>query len=380
VVAPPDAAAATTCRVDPDCPPGEFCGGASGRCIADVAQVAAGAHHTCALHQDGTVSCWGLGESIAGGGASVVGPRVVPVTGARALSAGTHQTCAVTDGGVQCWGNRAFEVVKEDGRSPLAGASAVAVGPSFGCALAPDGVHCWGRNEMGQLGRPLDLTDSFTALLAAPGPQRLLGAGQAVVAHDGGERLCAWGSNASKQVVDDDVNTVYPAPRCGAFPDVAQLAVGADHVCVRRAAGAIACWGERYYGQLGIGGTADETLDVAPPGADTRLAGPVATLAAGVSHTCALLADGQVLCFGRNHRGQVGIASAEEEVRTPSVVQGLAGTVRSIWSGSSAHHTCAVLASGAVACWGANGDGQLGDGASGRDAGRFSREPRLVRW
>jgi hypothetical protein len=69
----------------------------------------------------------------------------------------------------------------------------------------------------------------------------------------------------------------YPAVQCGAVNDVVQLVAGAEHACVRHAGGTFACWGERYYGQLGLGGTASDTADVAPYGADTSLAAPVVT-------------------------------------------------------------------------------------------------------
>lgn len=346
-----------------------------------MVQVVAGAFHTCATHRDGTISCWGLGESIDGSGATLLPPRTVTMAGTEGLhvlSAGRHQTCAMGDREVRCWGNRSFPVVKEDGLTALMGSTAVAVGPGFGCAAGPEGVHCWGGNEMGQLGRPLELTDSPRALLALGGAQRLLGAGQAVVAYDG-TSLCAWGSNASKQVADDDTNTIVPTPRCTPMADVGQVVVGGDHVCVRRG-GAFACWGERYYGQLGIGGTVDDTLDVPPHGAVTRLPRDVVSLAAGASHTCALVADGRVFCFGRNHLGQMGTLSAAEEVRDPVEVTGLAGGAIAIGSGSSAHHTCAVLETGKLQCWGANGDGQLGDAPATRDAARFSTLPLTVQF
>ncbi len=62
--------AAARCTTRADCPADHFCG-ASQSCVSAVVQVAAGSYHTCALHKDGTVSCWGLAESITAGGRAV---------------------------------------------------------------------------------------------------------------------------------------------------------------------------------------------------------------------------------------------------------------------------------------------------------------------
>ena len=379
VEAPP----AVPCGRTEDCPSDHFCGLASRTCVSDVVEVVAGAHHSCARHASGLVSCWGLAESIRGGGAAVLGAHPIrAVTGAERLAAGLHQTCATLGGGargVRCWGNQELVVAGADG-APLTGVRQVAVGAGFGCVGSARGTFCWGKNDFGQLARPVEVMDSAEAVLSHPGEQAFMGAGIAVVTHDGGERLCAWGRNATKMISDSDADSVYREPQCRTVKDVTALAVGDTHVCVRHASGAFTCWGERYYGQLGIGGT--ETADVGPPGAAVTLPSGAAALAAGVSHTCALLGDASVVCFGRNNFGQVGpgALTPEEEVRQPVVVTGFAGKVVALGCGSSAQHTCAVLADGSVACWGNDADGQLGAGAVAREPGRFSAMPVAVRF
>jgi alpha-tubulin suppressor-like RCC1 family protein len=375
-----------------DCPARHVCGLASQVCVSAVVEVVAGAHHTCARHQDGSVRCWGLAESLRAGGAAVLPPLVVAeVRAPVGLAAGLHQTCAILppQGTVRCWGNRDLEIHKDDGTpagAPLTGATLVAVGAGFGCAGSPEGIRCWGRNDFAQLARPLEVPDSVLAVLAHPGPQRFLGAGIAVLTHDGRDTpagLCGWGRNATKMITASDDEGLYSTPRCRALAGVVELAVGDTHACVRQVAGTFTCWGERYYGQLGLGGT--DTADVPPPEPGTpptALARPVTALAAGVSHTCALLDDGTVTCFGRNDRGQVGPSpgTAEEEVRNPVAVTGLPGKVVALGSGSTAQHTCAILADGSVTCWGRNHAGQLGNGVTSVDDGRSSASPVLVRF
>jgi alpha-tubulin suppressor-like RCC1 family protein len=268
----------------------------------------------------------------------------------------------------------------EDGR-PLSGVDLLAVGPQGPCAGTPRGVYCWGKNPQGQLARPPEVESSAQALLAVPGAQRFLGAGLSLVAVDGAQ-LCAWGNNATHVVSDSDSIGSYAQPVCRPVTDVLGLVVGADHACLLRPAGAFSCWGERYYGALGTGGTDADTADVVPTGSLTTLPRPVTSLALGVSHTCALLAGGAVTCFGRNNLGQVGPdpGTDAEEVRAPATVTGFAGPVVALGAGSSANHTCAILQDGSVQCWGNDASGELGDGVSTLDSGRFSPRPVTVRF
>jgi hypothetical protein len=371
-----------SCESNAGCPQGFFCGLASRTCVGAVLQVVAGAHHSCARHVGGAVTCWGLAESIRGGGAAVLAPAEMPgPRDARLLAAGLHQTCAVNVAGwASCWGNQSFTVDKEDG-VPLTEAMTLAVGNGFGCAGTGTGTYCWGKNESGQLARPMELSQSARAVRTLDRNAIALGAGIAVVAHDGvGGRLCAWGSNATKMVTASDTDSLYRTPQCRELTDVLELAVGDTHACARRGDGTVVCWGERYYGALGIGGT--ETADVGPPGGPILVPGKVLGVAAGVSHTCVLREDGTVSCFGRNNFGQVGPdpGTAEEEVRTPVAVSGLPAPVAGLGSGSTAHHTCAIAPDGSLLCWGSNAAGQLGDGVVDRDPARFSARPVPVRF
>jgi alpha-tubulin suppressor-like RCC1 family protein len=369
------------CAQNRDCPSDHFCGRASKTCVSTVARVVAGTHHSCALHKDGTVTCWGLGKSIDSGAPEVTGP--VEIGGLRlplTLAAGTDTTCAITsDGRGRCWGAKDFVITGEDGAA-LGELSNVAVGSTFGCATNPEGTFCWGTNEFGQLARPLEFRESAGAVLSDPGPRRFLAAGFAVVTHDGADRICAWGSNLAKVVADSNDVSLYTSPQCGTLTDVAELAVGSQHACIRHAGGTFACWGERYYGQLGLGG--DDTADIPPYGADTSLSAGVADIVAGVSHTCALLVDGNVICFGLNSLGQVGPGAntTDQEVRTPAAVSGFSGKVVGLGAGSSAQHTCAIVDDGSVECWGSDDSGQLGDGVTTVDAARFSHGPVAVQW
>jgi alpha-tubulin suppressor-like RCC1 family protein len=142
---------------------------------------------------------------------------------------------------------------------------------------------------------------------------------------------------------------------------VAALAAGEFHTCAVLADGTVRCWGENTFGQLGDG-TTDNTrpLPVPVSGLSTAAVG----LAAGRDHTCAVLADGSGRCWGGNAFGQIGDGTTTGRV-LPMAVNGLTNAVAIAAGGD---HTCARLADGSVRCWGSNISGQLGDGDTSPDA------------
>ena len=86
----------------------------------------------------------------------------------------------------------------------------------------------------------------------------------------------------------------------------------------------------------------------------------VTEISAGRSHTCAVLTSGKVNCWGRNYHGQLG-DGANTVSDGPVEVSGIS-TARSIALGGS--HSCALLTGGAIKCWGSNSNGRLGDGTT----------------
>jgi alpha-tubulin suppressor-like RCC1 family protein len=135
-----------------------------------------------------------------------------------------------------------------------------------------------------------------------------------------------------------------------------ELALGHEHSCARFSDGTVRCWGGNGSGQLGDG-TKNNKLK---PVAVTALSG-VVELAAGGYHTCARQESGAMRCWGRNTSGQLGLGTVEDQPN-PQAVKGLNGEVRQIALGQA--HTCAVLANNNLFCWGANANGQLGDNST----------------
>ena len=150
-----------------------------------------------------------------------------------------------------------------------------------------------------------------------------------------------------------------PTSGGGAFPPTGAIAIsaGMDFTCALTASGGVDCWGRNPDGQLGDGTTTNRLTPVPVVG----LSGPATAIATGFQHTCALIAGGDVNCWGGNWAGQLGDNSTTNRW-TPAPVVGLPGPATAISVGG--YHTCALVAGGDLHCWGANAVGQLGDGST----------------
>ena len=335
--------------------------------------IAAGGSHTCALTKAGIVECWGSNRAGQLGDGTTA-DRNIPVAvsalaGVAAIAAGGSFTCARSSaGGVACWGDNARGQLGDGtGRSsvPVAvaglsgGVAAIGAGGAHACALTTGGaVRCWGGNEHGQLG---DGTKSDRTT-----PVSVSGLSSGVVAISvGGAHTCAltrpgavkcWGDNAYGQLGDGSTTArTEPVPVSGLTSGVTAITAGGQHTCALMRRGAVRCWGRNRWGQLGDGTTRTRTR----PTALAELARGVVSIAAGRSHSCAITRAGRTKCWGDNGSGQLGDATRTER-RAPTVVSRLTRGVAAITAGGG--HTCALMRGGHVYCAGQNGQGQLGDG------------------
>ena len=126
--------------------------------------------------------------------------------------------------------------------------------------------------------------------------------------------------------------------------------------------GSLKCWGYNYYGQLGIGtsGNGPDSTKDTPQYVDLGTNRTAKSVSNGWSHTCAILDNGSLKCWGHNSYGQLGIGSTTDQ-NTPQYVDlGTGRTAVSVSMGT--HHTCAILDDSSLKCWGLGGSGQLGLG------------------
>src|SRR5437016_381023 len=243
--------------------------------VSPAAAVDAGSFHTCARLQDGTVRCWGLNDSgQLGDGTTTNASTPVAVPG-------------------------------------VGGAAAVSGGGFHTCARFPDGtLECWGRNDSGQLGDPA--TTSFSSVT----PVRVTGITTAIA-----------------------------------------VTAGGFHTCALLADGTLQCWGRNDEGRLGNGTTANSSTPTTVSGITP------AAVAPGAEHACAILRDGTVRCWGDNNWGQLGNNSAAGATSTTPATA-VTGIATATAASSGAEHTCALLQDGSLQCWGRNTDGRLGNGTT----------------
>ncbi len=372
------------------CPDGKpLCKNSS--CLGVSAAVAGGTN-SCVLFADGTVRCFGAEGSRRGARGTT---NVPGISGAVELALGAAHSCArLDDGTVQCWGANTFGQIGdgtiEGPRAPtpvlgLTNATALAAGDDHTCAIVAGGkVVCWGRGDSNALGGPAPRPpagakpkspDEPSVSPAQPGgPPMLLpgitGASSvALGARHGcliwrGGRVACFGEDDRNQLgtfVAGGVVKPKPGPKptsrlvtVKGIDGAVSIALGARHGCAVLDGGGVRCWGDNAKGQLGDGTTAARTESVVVPDlAD------VTVLALGAEHSCALVEGGSVKCWGDNAHHQLGDGTTTAHP-TPVDVAGLTGA-QTISAGHGAH-TCVMLGSGAVRCWGTNHLGELGDG------------------
>jgi alpha-tubulin suppressor-like RCC1 family protein len=160
---------------------------------------------------------------------------------------------------------------------------------------------------------------------------------------------------AAELPADVGVAAAVSASSGGPLNNVMAVAAGEEHTCALLSDGTVRCWGRNYYGQLGDGTTTDRST----PATVSGLSGATA-VAAGYSHTCALLGDGTVRCWGANYSGQLGDGTTTSRHTPVTVSLPLSATAVA----AGGNHTCALLGDGTVRCWGSNFFGQLGDGTT----------------
>ena len=319
------------------------------------------AARTCATDMDGVfLSCWGSASSGqlglgAGNTANMFTPTPVPAITAhvRALSLNGAHTCV---------------------------------------ALEPTGaVRCFGLNSGGQLGVGTPGTNQYepTSVPGVENVQLLSLAEYRTIALLVDGTLMAWGTNrwfvSATGVGTNWINTPQHVPSSGnsidAIANIVAVESGTlDHHCAVTGDGKMYCFGTNSNGQLGgptRGGWPEDVGIVEVfPGVITS---PKA-FAMGNRHTCAILQNGDVYCWGSNIHGQLGRAATSTSTKdhcptAPCSPWKVTGVALATDIASGHFFCCAVLASGEVSCWGDNFYGQLGVPG---DQGHTNSNPQIV--
>jgi alpha-tubulin suppressor-like RCC1 family protein len=239
---------------------------------------------------------------------------------------------------------------------------AVSAGERYTCAVdSTHAVKCWGMNMFGELGDG-SWNDSHV-------PVAVTGLSDAVAVAAGEFRACAlestgtvqcWGDGITSAAIGDRSSaSSVPVVVAGLSVPVRAIAAGDGAACAITMTGGLQCWGVDTLGELGD----DQRAGIfsAVPVDVTGLSSGVTAISAAYG-ACAVLAGGSVDCWGGNESGEVGNETVSVSVPVPVAVQGLSPGVRTVAVGQE--FSCAITAAGGVKCWGANNDGQLGDGTT----------------
>jgi cysteine-rich repeat protein len=400
-------------------------------CGNEPVAIASGYNSMCGLGKTGRVQCWGyngygqlgVGDTWnRGASASDMGvnlPVVSLGTGRTVTSLAVNEqtACAVLDNGsVKCWGYNGYgqlgvgdtasrgvasnqmgdnlpAVPLGTGRTALK----VGVGLSHTCAILDDhSLKCWGYNGYGQLGQGDTSTrGDVSGELGDSLPPIDLGTGRTAVAITAGNtHTCAllddatikcWGYNYYGQLgLGDTLTRGYTtgqmgdsllAVDLGTGRTAKSVSAGEYHTCAVLDDATIKCWGYNGYGQLGVGDTATRgyvsgQMGDSLPAVNLGSGRTAKSVATGTYSTCAVLDNGSVKCWGYNYQGGLGIGdqstrgdgTSEMGDFLPAVALGTGRTAKAVATGIS--HTCALLDNNTIKCWGGNSYGQLGIGAS----------------
>lgn len=341
--------------------------------------VSTGHDHTCALLDDWSVKCWGanaegqlgLGDTDDRGDAANEMGDALPAVDlgagrtATAISAGHRDTCAVLDGGdVKCWGQDELGKLGQGNSGSLgdqsgemgdalavvnlgAGLSAVSVEATYQhtCAVLSDGsLKCWGYENAGRLGREgNDATGDDTAEMGDRLPVVDLGSGKTAVSvglgylHScavlgAGNALKCWGYGQGGRLGLGDamsrgdgpnqMGDALPEVPLGLGVAVRRVAPGDEHTCTLTTSGAVKCWGVGSWGRLGSGEESDrgdEANEMGDHLPNVALGTGLISraIASGYRHSCALLDNGAVKCWGEGGAGRLGLGDEDDRGDEP---------------------------------------------------------------
>ena len=295
--------------------------------LSSVTAIAAGTFHNCALTEEATVFCWGRNThgqlGAVSDGKCSFGGGPFPL----ALEGPNPELCSTT----------ALEV------AGLTDVVAVDAGGNHTCAVTIEGrVKCWGANLNRELGTPT--TEICLEVGVVP-------------------------VDCSTAPVDVCLAYDEAAAQCDELLAATAVATGGSHTCAVTAAGGAMCWGANFNGALGDGtGLGDVFPPSSPPVDVVGLTQGIAQIAVGTWTSCAVTAEALLFCWGGNEQGQLGDGtggrSGDRSLVPVSVCEDAVcdAPLANVVAVSVGFHTCALLEEASVRCWGSNTWGQLGDG------------------
>lgn len=302
--------------------------------------VDAGKTHTCAIDKEKALWCWGSNDEGQLGTDEFSGQSSVPVkvealgVEVKSVTLGAVHTCVIDESDdVWCWGGGAYNPEKIGG---LSGVSEIAANGFETCALVNKEVKCWSG-----ISKPVVVEGLSNVVSISAGFSSFCAAVDNLEEGEAGKEVRCWKNSMQPFVI--------PTP-----DDFVDFVSGSNHNCAIDAEGKLWCMGDNSHGQIG-NGLVGEGGGLTPK--EVESIGVVAFVSAGAVHTCAINMEKKLYCWGDNSDGQlgddevIGTKPAPNKVRTPKKVNQVSAGIK---------HTCAISAEGDVWCWGDNEYGQLG--------------------
>jgi hypothetical protein len=341
---------------------------------APFALMAAGAHSTCAVRNDTSLWCWGsntYGQLRLSGTSNRLIPTEVSGTSWAAVACGQTDACAIrTDGTLTCWGNNGSgqlgaTTTSAEPRTEVPGGPWQSISPGAyqSCAIQVDGtLWCWGDNTNGQLGTGNTVATSAPTQVAGTGWSQVSTSFYHTCATKQDGTLWCWGLNANLELADSSIQS-HMLPGQVSGNDWTQVVTGLYHTCAIKHDKSLWCWGGNTAGQLG-----NSSTPVLVQGSQGGVSIPLQvtgvwnSISAGMAHTCGIMSDLSMWCWGDNSSGQLGDGT-QISASAPRAVTVAGQAWASVSAGSA--HTCALATDSTLWCWGDNSDGQLGTGSGG---------------
>lgn len=323
-----------------------------------VRQISARGMHTLALTTDGVVLAWGQNSSgqLGDGTTEDRGKpqRVLQLSGMERVAAGYTQSLALRGGEIWSWGKSGSGSIQKT-PAKVAGLDdivAISVGASHALALKQTGeVWTWGNDNGGHDSATPVRVEGLPAIL--PGPNSIVAGNSHSLALDTDGAVWAWGDNSMRQLGTDTVQRSVTPVRVAGLPKIQLIAVGNFHSLALDMDGRVWTWGNNDSGQLGDGTRGGHRA------LPQQVAGltSVRDLAAGNAHSLALSTNNNIFAWGSDSVGQLGDDVFLSDQLSPAETDSLTNA-DAIAAGHS--HSVALLTNRYVFAWGSNSHGQLG--------------------
>ena len=377
--------------------------------VSIINQLALGFRHTCGVGDDNKTYCWGYNADYqVGDGTTENKTKPTPVTMPSGvsyisqLSVGDYHSCGIGNNNtLYCWGSNAEgqlgDGVLESASTPNAvhkpsGVShftSFSAGYKHNCAVGNNNqTYCWGLNGYGQIGD--GTTTNRPALTAVTMPSgvsyfsQTMGGRRHSCGISNNNKLYCWGGNSYGQLGDGataDSGTPVPVDTptlitkaavtcpielddsCSLVPTMTKISVGAYHSCGIDNDGTAWCWGRGTGGAIGNGSIADA-------GVPTEVNKPSGVssyqkIVASFGFTCAHADNNQIYCWGAGGNGRLGNGTTtDRHVPTQVTLPSGVSSFTELASAGMNRFMCAVGDNNKTYCWGHNDEGQLGDGTT----------------